>query len=105
MAITDQTVTATADASGNAVATITPYRRQVWRVDQVSIEAADGPGTATAALYKGSFLISPMVAQADAADGAPPVTLRPGERLHVRWSGLDPGNQARAIFIYDDGIA
>lgn len=104
MASTDQTVTAIADANGDATATITPYRRQVWRVDQVSIEAATGPGTAIAALYKGDFLITPMVAQADAADGAPPIILRPGERMHVRWSGLHPGDQARAIFIYDDGV-
>jgi hypothetical protein len=103
MTITDQAVTASADAAGRAVITITPYRRQVWTVTQVSVEAPTAPGSATAALQKGSYLVTPLVPSADAAAGDPPVILRPGENLSVVWQGMNPGDHVRALFVYDDG--
>jgi hypothetical protein len=103
MSITDTTRTSVADANGDADVSIMPYRRQVWKVQQVSTEAPAALGTALSAVYKGDFLISPLLAKADVASGDPPVQLRPSESLTVRWSGLVPGDRVRAIFIYDDG--
>jgi hypothetical protein len=103
VSVTDQELTAIGDANGQAVLSITPYRRQVWTVQQVSIEAATAPPEATAAVYKGDFQVTPLVAQSDAASGDPPVVLRPGQVLSVRWSNLNTGDQVRAIFFYDDG--
>lgn len=103
MAQTEVPLTGTADANGDAILSITPYRRQVWVVSQVSVEAETAPAEATAVVRKGDFLISPLVAHGDSADGDPPIVLRPGERLSVTWAGCNSGDQVRAIFIYDDG--
>lgn len=104
MSATELALTNIADVNGAATITITPYRRQVWTVSQVSVEAVTTSTTAMATVRKGDFLITPLVAQADAAAGDPPVILRPGETLSVSWANLNAGDQVRAIILYDDGV-
>lgn len=80
-------------------------------VSQVSIAAPDiagattptAPGNATAGVYFNGFLVTPMVAQADAASGDPPVVVTPNDVLSVQWTNCTPGRLVNATFIYDDG--
>lgn len=80
-------------------------------VSQVSIAAIDvagsstptAPGNATAGVYFNGFLVTPLVAQADAASGDPPVVVGPNDLLAVVWTNCTPGRTVQATFIYDDG--
>lgn len=104
MAVTEVAQTATVDANGRAEVSITPYRRQVWTVQQVSVEMETAPPEATCEVRRDNYMISPLVAGADAASGDPPVVLRPGIRLRVIWRNATPGDQGRALFLLDDGV-
>lgn len=104
MAIDEYTTTATVPASGNIDLSIRPgSTRYSWTVRQV---ATDAPGIGSGArcqLVKGANIITPLVPSGTAAGGDPPVTLRPGQSLTVRWTGATPGVPVKATFMYDDG--
>lgn len=103
MVAVDFPVSVTADASGNATATIRPTSRQTWTVSQVSINMPNAGGSASCGLYKNGFLISPLVPQADAASGDPPVVLHTGDTMTVQWVGAAVGATGSVVVIYDDG--
>lgn len=77
--------------------------RQVWQVQQVTVEAPDAPGGALCELRKNGALITPLVAASDAAGGDPAITQRPPDRMTVQWTNLTQGNAGYVLVIYDDG--
>ena len=96
--------TAVAGAAGTAEIDFPSPTGPVPRtVSQVSVSAPNAPGNATAGVYFNGFLISPLVAQADAASGDPPVVVTPNDTLSVQWTNLTAGTLVTATFIYDDG--
>lgn len=106
------TKTAIVTAAGTGEVDFPAPRGQVpFTVSQVSIAAIDvagsstptAPGNATAGVYYNGFLITPMVPQADAASGDPPVVVTPNDTLAVLWTNCTPGRLVQATFIYDDG--
>lgn len=97
----DETYTATVASTGTATVTIKPPRREVWIVSQVSNEMPTAPGGASCALRKNGYLITPLVAQADAASGDPATTVLPSDQLTIEWSGATPGDQGRVIVFYE----
>lgn len=96
----EETFVAIVNAAGNATITIIP-RYDPWLVTQVSIEMLTAPAGATCFLRKRNAMITPMIAAADVAAGDPPVTLHPGDALTVEWSGCTPGDQGKAIVLYE----
>jgi hypothetical protein len=99
-----QTYSATAAASGAATITISPSTKaRTWVISQVSIEVAGtAPFGAAAVMRVNGNLITPMVAQADAAGGDPPVTLYGSDTMTIVWSGLTSGQTVKATIIYDE---
>lgn len=94
------------DATGAATITISPTKVGVrWMIRQVGTELiGTAPSGAAAAVRLNGYLITPIVAQADAAAGDPPIPLRGGsDKLTVEWTGCTPGQVAQALVIYDDG--
>lgn len=90
-------------AAGTAsCALIVSSPRVFYVVRQVSIMAPNVGGSASAGLYRDGMLITPMVAQGDAAAGDPPIDVRPGQTLSVDWTGATSGAQCDALFIYDE---
>lgn len=91
---------ATVDAAGNATITFTPFNIP-WLVSQISTEMLTAPAGAVCLLRKRGALITPLIAAADVAAGDPPVLLHPGDSLTVEWSACTPGDQGKAIAIYE----
>lgn len=92
---------ATVDLNGNATARLINRGPNTFVVNQVSIEMPNAPSGAVANLRKDGVLITLMVANADVADGDPPVVLRQGETLNVEWSSCTPGDVGTAWFSYN----
>lgn len=97
---------ATADANGDATVTVRPSGTQPWRVDQVSVEMVrtDGAavsGTATCLLRSNGGYVSPLVAQGDAAQGPPSITLGPTDYLTIEWAGANSGDICKATILYE----
>lgn len=103
MAEDDLTLSAVVGANGEATITFKSTNRCTWTVTQFSPEAPNVGGSASAALYLDSQLVSPFVPQGDAVAGDPPVYLRPGRRLQARWFGCLAGTTVKATIYYDDG--
>jgi hypothetical protein len=103
VSITDITRSGVIDANGNGILLFQTTRNQVWACQQVSNEALTVGSTASCRLKRDGFLITPLVAQEDAADGLPYITLRPGQKLTVEWSGGVVGASIKALVVYDDG--
>lgn len=91
------------NAAGTADLVFSPRSRQSWAVQQVSTSAPSVGTGASCGVYRDGMLITPMVAQADVASGDPPIPVRLGQKLHVRWTGATVGAVVSAIIIYDDG--
>lgn len=103
MTITDVSASGVIAASGVGELVFKPTSRQSWVVQQVSIDAPNVGGAAACAVYRDNALITPMVPQADAAAGDPPIPVSTNQRLRVRWTAGVVGAQISAIVIYDDG--
>jgi hypothetical protein len=104
MALAELVMTGVVPAAATTLTlTIKPTRRQSWTVQQVSCEMESAPAGATCALRKNGTLITPLVPTGDAAAGDPPVPLRAGEVMTVKWSGVTAGLLGRIIVLYDDG--
>ncbi len=103
MAAADIELSGVVNASGNAILRITPRNGQNWIVQQVSINAPNVGGGASCAVYRQDTLITPLIAQGDAAAGEPFIPVRNGFNMSVRWTGGTPGAAVSAIFLYDDG--
>lgn len=103
MAYAEYEATGTADANGDLTLVVRAQSRQRWTVTQVSIECTTAPAGAECNLRKNGKLITPMVPNADAAGGDPPIKIAGSDRLTVEWTQLDPGNVGDVFLIYDDG--
>jgi len=103
MAISMFPITGSVAANGNLTVRVRPTNRQTWIVSQVSVEMAGAPLAAACAVRYNGSLVSPLVPQADAASGDPPVKLGPNDVLTVEWTGCTPGIVGRVLLIYDDG--
>lgn len=104
MAIADDPFTAIVAASG--IATVTfglPTSRNVYSVQQVSVDYATAPIGCTCEIRKNGSLISPMIPTGDAASGDPPIVLRGSDTMTVRFFGGTPGDTVNVFIIYDDG--
>lgn len=92
------------EASGGVTVTIrTRTRLQTWMLQQVSVEMPSAPLGATCELRKNGFLITPLIATGDAADGDPYVQLRGSDVATVTFAGCTPGDVGQVFVIYDDG--
>lgn len=102
--MSDLSVTATADASGTAVATFQLVNSGlVWIVAQISNETTPFRVGATATIRRnGRFIAASSIGSADTAFGPPSVLLRPGEQLTLTWVGLAVGDQAIGTIFYKE---
>lgn len=94
------TFSAIADAAGVAEIRFTTGGRVAWEVSQVTIECLDAPFGAVAALRVNDVLVTPLVPNGDAAAGDPPLPVRPGDVVSIRWEGLTVGIQGRVLVMY-----
>lgn len=95
-----------AAADGTAVIAVRPRGSRAWRVNQVSPSMVAGSATAvsddaTAGIYLDGDLVTPVVAQGDAAEGTP-VDVQPGDTLTVEWANCTPGNICKALVFYTE---
>lgn len=95
-----------APASGVVSLPVRPTGTLPWRVTQVSVEmvrtdSALVSGSATCVMRKNGALVTPLVAQGDAAGGDPPVYLQMSDELTIEWAGANLGDICRALVIYD----
>lgn len=88
-------------SNGEATITFTPTKNVPWNVTQVSTEYNNSPSGCSAELRKNGALVTVMI-PTDVADREPPVFLRPGDRLVVKWMGGTSGNPVSALFFYDE---
>lgn len=94
---------AAAGAAGAATATVRIQSKssETWVVSQVTVEMPTAPAGATCTIRKNGTLVTPVVAQADAASGDPPIVLRSADTMTVEWRGCDPGNVGTVGIVYD----
>jgi hypothetical protein len=99
---TTATYSAKIGAGGTGTATIqTGHARQTWDVQQVSVELPAAPIGATCVLRKNGYLVTPLIATGDVADGSPPVTLQPTDTLTVEWAGCTNGTVGKVLLVYE----
>jgi hypothetical protein len=102
--INDDPYSALVKADGTAVITFTTQSsRNVYTVQQVTVENSAAPVGATCEIRKNGSLITPMIPTGDAAGGDPPILLRQSDRLTVEFAGCTPGTTCSVFIIYDDG--
>lgn len=102
--LNDLSFSAVVDAGGSATVTIrTRTRLQTWMLQQVSVEMPAAPVGAVCELRKNGFLVTPLIATGDAADGDPYVQLRGTDVATVTFTGCTPGDVGTVFVIYDDG--
>lgn len=89
-------------AAGTATITYM-FGRNTATVTQVSVDAPNVGGGASAGVYLNDSLITPLVPQGDAATGDPPVIIRPGNSLKIKYFGAAPGALIQTLVFYDDG--
>lgn len=96
-------------AGGTCTITIRPTNQVIWTVSQVTIEMvpqpedSQVPSGAVCNLRKNGYLVTPMVPNADAAGGDPPMQILPSDILTVEWSGCQPGHIGKVMAVYDVG--
>lgn len=93
-----------ADSAGKATLPVRLRGNRPRRVMQVSVEmfagaASSVSGSASCALRKNGALVTPLIAQGDAAEGWP-VEDQPGDELTIEWTGATPGNVCSAYVAY-----
>ncbi len=104
MTISEDPFSAVVDAAGAAVVTFTTQSsRNVYTVQQVSVECPTAPPGATCAVRKNGSLITPMIPTGDAASGDPPIMLRQSDRMTIEFGSCTPGDTVAVYIIYDDG--
>jgi len=77
-------------ASGVCEVIIRTRGAEWWSITQVSVEMIDA-SSATCTLRYNGRLISPLVPNADTAGGDPPIILRSGDEMSIRWEAATPG--------------
>lgn len=96
----DLEATATADATGTALAEFDPIDSPyLWRIERMTTYLSDQapPAGAACLVYKGPSLLPIRIRDGssapslDVADQSSPITLQPTEQLAVQWTGLTPG--------------
>lgn len=99
----DVSYPAVAAANGRATVTHQAKRNVPQLVTQVSVEIVSTTATnPLCSLRKNGRLITPLVAQSDAAGGEPPLPIRPNDLMTVEWTGLNAGDQCGVVVIYDE---
>jgi hypothetical protein len=89
-------------ADGTLTLTIAPTQSYMtWIIGQITVEMPTAPLGATCELRKLGALVTPLIPTADAAGGDPPVVLRAGESLTVKWTGCTTGDLGRVYWMYD----
>jgi len=93
-----QIITATADASGTAVATLSGSVGVSIVVEQISVSNTAGVGTAEVFLDN-VFLCGSSQGWLDSADGPPAIPLDQAASLSVKWFGVPAGTGCVAMFL------
>lgn len=92
----------TVKADGTVTVSLAPTQSYMtWVVHQVTTEYRDAPIGSLSEIRKRGVLITDLIPTGDVAGGDPPVTVRPGESLDVRWTGATPGDLVRVWWSYD----
>lgn len=89
------------NAAGTLELVIEARQAVNWILTQVSVRMPTAPVGAECELRKNGIYVSTAVATGDAIGGDPPVTLRPGEKASVVWTGCTPGDIGTVLVFYD----
>lgn len=101
--MTQQALSAIADATGTAVVTISPAKSGIqWAIGQLSVESVQGSQTGQATVrVNGRLYMSaqflPMV-----ASGTPALMLQGPDISLVTFTGLTPGDVGEVAFWYNE---
>ena len=93
-----QTITAAADAGGNATALFNAGGL-AYSIEQISV-VAQGSSTGTAEVFLNrQFICGTSQGWLDSADGTPARPLSRGDQLTVVWAGVAPGSSCQAVLL------
>jgi hypothetical protein len=103
MAVADQQFTARVSGGTATVTFKLPSSRNVYTVQQVSVEYTTAPIGCTCVVRKNGAYITNLIPTGDAAAGDPPVVLRGNDKLTITFAGATSGQTVNVFVIYDDG--